>query len=82
MKISKTSVIILGVLLIAYIAFRLYAFYRQDDIAQKNSSSFNRNIEHLILTKHAKCRMDCRNITEEEIKEILHDGNINSIKVI
>ena len=39
-----------------------------------------KNISHLILTKHAKCRMECRDITEEEIKEILHDGNINYMK--
>ena len=37
----------------------------------------NRNIAHLTLSKHARCRMECRDITEEEIKEILHDGNIN-----
>ena len=40
----------------------------------------NRNISHLILTKHAKCRMECRDISEDEIKEILHDGNINYMK--
>lgn len=40
----------------------------------------NRNIGNLIFTKHAKCRMECRDITEDEIKEILHDGNINYVK--
>lgn len=40
----------------------------------------NRNIDNFILTRHAKCRMECRDITEEEIKEILHDGNINYMK--
>ncbi|NIG53496.1 DUF4258 domain-containing protein [Chitinophaga sp. Cy-1792] len=32
---------------------------------------------HLEYTKHAKCRMDCRHVTEAEVEEILHDGNIN-----
>ena len=41
------------------------------------SAELNRNIANLIFTKHAKCRMECRDITEDEIKEILHDGNIN-----
>ena len=40
----------------------------------------NRNIENLTFTKHAKCRMECRDITGEEVKEILHDGNINYMK--
>ncbi len=31
----------------------------------------------LIFTRHARCRMDCRHITEHEIHEILEDGTIN-----
>lgn len=45
-----------------------------------NTETFNRNADHLIFTKHARCRMQCRDITAEEIKEILHDGNINYTK--
>lgn len=37
----------------------------------------NRNTGHLIITKHARCRMECRHINQEEINEILHDGIIN-----
>ena len=40
----------------------------------------NRQESRLIYTKHARCRMDCRHITEKEIKEILHDGEINYSK--
>ncbi len=39
-----------------------------------------RNSEHLILTRHVKCRMNCRHITEEEIKEILKNGSVNYAK--
>jgi len=39
-----------------------------------------RNTSHLILAKHVKCRMDCRQITLEEIKEILKKGNVNYAK--
>jgi hypothetical protein len=49
----------------------------QNKISPVTDSGFNRSNDHLILTKHAKCRMDCRHITENELKEILHDGNIN-----
>jgi hypothetical protein len=35
---------------------------------------------YLILTKHARCRMDCRHITQKEIREILDEGTINYSK--
>jgi hypothetical protein len=34
----------------------------------------------LVLTKHARCRMDCRHITVKEIHEILDVGTINYAK--
>ncbi|HEV8079972.1 MAG TPA: DUF4258 domain-containing protein [Chitinophagaceae bacterium] len=40
----------------------------------------DRTNNNLILTQHAKCRMECRDITKEEIKEILHLGGINYMK--
>jgi hypothetical protein len=40
---------------------------------------FNRHGQ-LILTKHARCRMDCRHITLKEIHEILDEGTINYSK--
>jgi hypothetical protein len=47
--------------------------------SKKNIRSF-RDANHLILTSHAKCRMNCRHITKEEIKEILKDGRLNKAK--
>jgi hypothetical protein len=41
------------------------------------SFPFDRHPEHLVLTRHARCRMDCRHITEKEIREILENGEIN-----
>lgn len=58
-------------------------------IIAKGISSFNgenegaenfRNTGRLILTRHAKCRMDCRQITINEIKEILEKGKVNNSK--
>jgi hypothetical protein len=40
---------------------------------------FDRNIR-LVFTRHARCRMDCRHITEKEIHEILDEGTINYTK--
>jgi hypothetical protein len=37
----------------------------------------DRNPDHLIYTKHARCRMGCRHIDESEVQEILKNGTIN-----
>ncbi len=42
----------------------------KDKITSVNSSD-------LIYTKHAKCRMSCREIDESEVKEIIDRGYIN-----
>jgi hypothetical protein len=44
------------------------------------SEPVNRHETHLIYTRHARCRMDCRHITEKEIHEILEKGEINYTK--
>lgn len=38
---------------------------------------FDRRVSYLEYTQHAKCRMECRHITQAEIKEIMQDGEIN-----
>ena len=65
----------------AFLVRRIFPSFKtanhSSQTTQPTSSGLDRNSPHLILTKHAKCRMECRDITEDEIKEILHDGNIN-----
>ena len=41
----------------------------------------DRTPEHLIYTKHARCRMECRHIDESGVQEVLKDGIINYKKV-
>jgi hypothetical protein len=36
--------------------------------------------QHLEYSRHAQCRMQCRNISESEIKEILLNGEVNYSK--
>ena len=38
---------------------------------------FDRRISFLEYSNHAKCRMDCRHITQAEVEEIMQDGKIN-----
>ncbi|HEY8967915.1 MAG TPA: DUF4258 domain-containing protein [Puia sp.] len=44
---------------------------------RQTTQPVDRHADHLILTRHARCRMDCRHITEKEIREILEEGEIN-----
>lgn len=37
----------------------------------------DRNTSELFFTKHARCRMRCRDITQKEIKDILAGGTVN-----
>lgn len=46
----------------------------------KNPRGLNRNPSQINYTKHAKCRMDCRTITESEINQVLTSGNVNYSK--
>jgi hypothetical protein len=51
------------------------------DSGKESIDGFNRKTSHLIYSKHAKCRMDCRHIDESEVKEILEKGEINYSKI-
>ena len=57
--------------------------------SQHKDSSVNRTItteagdwrhHKLIFTKHARCRMDCREISENEVEYILANGIVNEAK--
>ena len=55
-----------------------YIFFGCQQFSNKNEP-LNRHA-HLIYTHHARCRMDCRHITEKEVSEILERGTINYSK--
>ena len=38
---------------------------------------FDRRVSYLEYSKHAKCRMECRRISQGEVEEIMQDGKIN-----
>jgi hypothetical protein len=38
---------------------------------------FDRRTSKLFFTKHAKCRMKCRQISQQEVKDILVSGRVN-----
>jgi hypothetical protein len=45
--------------------------------AEDSRGGLNRNARSLIYSKHARCRMGCRQISEDEVMAILKDGDIN-----
>ncbi len=71
---------LLGSILLIIIIIALWLWKQNSSLKSSSNEDLFRNTSHLILTKHAKCRMDCRHITEDEIKEIIHDGKVNEAK--
>jgi hypothetical protein len=41
------------------------------------TAGLDRNPSRLFFTRHARCRMHCRHITHQEVKDILINGTIN-----
>ena len=41
---------------------------------------FDRRVSYLEYAEHAKCRMECRKITQSEVEEIMRGGKINYAK--
>lgn len=50
------------------------------DDSERRRESFDRNTDRITYTRHARCRMGCRHIDENEVKEILQKGDINYSK--
>ena len=55
---------------------------RQDDNRDPSANvnrdrGFDRRVSYLEYSKHAKCRMACRKITQAEVEEIMKAGKIN-----
>jgi hypothetical protein len=45
--------------------------------SENRNRGFDRRTEFIEYTNHAKCRMDCRHITDKEVKEVMQNGAIN-----
>ena len=41
---------------------------------------FDRRVSYIEYTEHAKCRMQCRKISQAEVEEIMKDGKVNYAK--
>jgi Domain of unknown function (DUF4258) len=72
----RTTISIKKIRVVFFCACLLLAQCHQPGQAN-NNDPINRQETHLIYTRHARCRMDCRHITEKEIREILERGEID-----
>ena len=85
-KYAPYIVLLLAALLLFYLKTHQRGSNTRNNIelttdAVTGDEPFSRNPENIIYTKHARCRMECRHITEEEVKEILQTGKLNSNKI-
>lgn len=55
---------------------------RKDPASNKTDrdKGFDRRTSYLEYSNHAKCRMQCRKISQAEVEEIMKDGKINYSK--
>ncbi|MEP6584544.1 MAG: DUF4258 domain-containing protein [Ginsengibacter sp.] len=82
MILNKKSIAFLFVIVISILIIIKFISFSYNHSTTKTSGKFQsfKNTSHLKLTKHAKCRMECRHITLQEIKEIIKEGNENYAK--
>jgi hypothetical protein len=83
MKSNNYKIILVVVLLAAVLFARLY----KGQVHRMSEASYSADHQtiidpnaYLIYTKHARCRMDCRHISEDDIREVLREGHINEVK--
>ncbi len=48
--------------------------------AVNRDRGFDRRVSYLQYSNHAKCRMQCRHISQAEVEETMQDGKINYAK--
>ena len=84
---KKVSQIVVVLLLLAAVFY----FSQRKKSGTASSSTSSNQITSVVgnelyrhhplqFSHHARCRMDCRNITESEIETVLHEGKINERK--
>lgn len=45
--------------------------------APNRDHGFDRRVSYIEYTEHAKCRMECRKISQAEVEQVMRDGKIN-----
>src|ERR1700738_4048648 len=82
---TRILYVILVLLIAAMVVTRMFRhdYYRNRDRGNRQTTGinadqgFHRRTAFIEYTHHARCRMDCRHITEQEVKEIMQNGSVN-----
>jgi hypothetical protein len=80
MKRSLLYVLLLALALGFYFIKRYRNTTSNLNVSQQNVNrdrGFDRRVSYLQYSNHAKCRMECRHITEQEVEEAMQEGKIN-----
>ena len=82
MNLKWLPVIFIVLISLAIIFIRKASKDSQSNKATKErivnrNRGFDRRISYIKYSRHAQCRMDCRQISQAEVKEIMTEGKIN-----
>ena len=80
---QKKSVFIFLLIMALAILFinKWKGLQNQSDLVHTvRQKGFDRRISTLEYTQHARCRMDCRHISQNDINDIMRNGEINYAK--
>lgn len=82
MKLKKAGFLFLLILVVAALFISRWKDLQQQGDKEKalRERSFDRRISKLEYTKHALCRMDCRQISKNDINDIMNSGEVNYAK--
>ena len=82
MKSKKAAFIILLIMGLAVLFLNKWkGLEEQSDVTQSvRKKGFDRRISTLEYTQHARCRMDCRRISQNDVNDIMRTGEINYAK--
>ena len=69
---TRNACVSLGIVILLLLFFLLKRWHEPQP-----REMFDRSPAHLIYTRHARCRMDCRQIDSGEVREIMQKGVIN-----
>lgn len=89
---NKKSLPFLVIIVLGVILFFVKRYQEDKPVKPKNTTDtkrkdpagdvnrnhgFDRRISYIEYTHHARCRMQCRKISQEEVEEIMQEGKIN-----
>jgi hypothetical protein len=82
MRSKKAGFILLLILALAVLFIRKWkGLQEQSDVTHTvRQRGFDRRTSTLAYTQHARCRMNCRHISQNDINDIMRNGEINYAK--